>query len=358
MTARGSILVVGADSPVLRDAEQRLDAEGASIPLTSRTSWLRQFGSPEDRILLLDANGRLGLLAIHSARSRLLPTHRIWRMSVGDSLGKEDGARLIAEAARLARESRVLRLLAEVECADEHRRAALATTLSAQGFHRIPPERIPESTLLIDLTRDEDDILATFSKSTRQNIRLATKHGVRVVPLDDSALAPRMNGMVAQSFARTGGEARDEDWTRVMKVCAELPGRSGLMGAFVGAGSSPGDLVGFAWALHHGDRVVYHTGAAARDAGLKIRVLCPVLWSLILWGKRNGGRWFDLGGITPGSADQNDALGRISDFKRGFSEVEVSLGSEWALEPNPMLWNATRRISAVVHRMRTGRRGR
>ena len=360
MTAHsGRIQVVGADSPVLRDAERRIDVAGKSIRLTSRQSWLRHLGSPDDRVLVLDSEPSVAMLAIHGAKSRLLPTHRIWRISVGDSLATDEGTRLLTETARLAREEhRVLRLFAEVECVDEQRRAAIAATLSSLGFHRIPQERIPESTLLIDLSRDEDQILASFSKSTRQNIRLTDKYSVRIAPLNDPALAPRMNGMVAQSFARTGGETQAEDWNRVMKVCAELPGRCGLMGAFVGDGSAPEHLVGFAWALHHGDRVVYHTGAAARDANLKIRVLCPVLWALIRWAKQNGGRWFDLGGITPGSADQNDALGRISDFKRGFSETEVALGSEWALEPSPMLWNATQRMSAFVRRMRAIRRDR
>ena len=353
--SRVPVQVVNPGNPLVRETEGRIDAANVSLPLTSRTSWLQHLGSSHDRVLIHDDGASVGMLAIHSGRSRVMPTHRIWRISVGDSMASVAGTRLLTEATRLARKKyRVLRFFAEVECIEDHHRAALAGTLSALGFRRIPRERIPETTLLIDLSQSEEALLAGFSQSTRQNIRGADKQGLRVIPLVDPSLGQRMNEMVGQSFARTGSDTGQEDWSQVMKVCAELPGRSRLVGAFLGEGETPENLAGFAWVLHHGNRAVYHTGASARLPGLKIRVLCPVLWDLIRWSKANQGRWFDLGGVTAGSADPNDPLGRISDFKRGFSKAEASLGEEWALEPSPVLWRAATWMSAAVRRARRG----
>jgi hypothetical protein len=161
-----------------------------------------------------------------------------------------------------------------------------------------------------------------------------------------------MNKLLAESFARTGGRSQSEDLATVIRLCAAIPDRSRVVGAFRGPSRSPEDLVGFAWGLHHGDRVQYHTGASARIPGVRLPILYPVLWDLITWGKRTGGTWFDLGGVTPGSSGSDDALGGISDFKRGFSKVEIALGQEWEFAPSPLLWRVAQQSSRVARWLR------
>ena len=60
----------------------------------------------------------------------------------------------------------------------------------------------------------------------------------------------------------------------------------------------------------------------------------PLLWDLILWSKRQGANWFDLGGVTFGDK-ATDPLKGISDFKRYFSRTVEDLSEEWVMEVRP-----------------------
>ena len=73
-------------------------------------------------------------------------------------------------------------------------------------------------------------------------------------------------------------------------------------------------------------------------------VVHPLFWDLILWAKRGGATWFDLGGVTTGTTGSGDPVGGISDFKRLFSKHMAEVADDWVLEPR---WLPAR-LAAVV----------
>lgn len=361
MTAAAPDVVSRIESvPSAGDAAQSaalaLDAAGLPLPLSSRPEWMRHRGAPGSvSLAAVDASGRcLAMLAVQETASRALPGFRVLRLeSVGDFYAGPAGISLLEAAVRLARaQGRVLRLVVELTCRSAEGRAILGDALKALEFQKMAPERIPVRTLVVELAGTEESILASFGRSTRQNIRGAAKHGLTLSVLDDPGLDARMNELLAASLARTGAALQKEDWEKVMKASAELPHRSRLIGAFHAGGQNPPNLVGFAWGRHHGDRVEYHTGASARLPGVRLPILYPVLWDLICWGRQNNGQWFDLGGVTEGTVGSDDALGGISDFKRGFSKNEIVFGEEWALEVTPLASKVASLVSAAAKRVR------
>ena len=62
----------------------------------------------------------------------------------------------------------------------------------------------------------------------------------------------------------------------------------------------------------------------------------PLFWDLIVWAKRIGASWFDLGGVTAGSVGSGDPVGGISDFKRLFSKQMIDVAEDWEFEPRPV----------------------
>lgn len=334
------------------DAERQLDAAGIAVPAHSRAAWTRHMGSPEDSHLIArDGSGQcVGSVAIHLSPTRAIPGHRVARLeSFGDNYATPVGVALLGETVRFSRDhGRILRAVVELECRDASNKAYLHAALENLGFRRIVPERVAERTLVIDLSPSEDAILAQFRKSTRQGVRGASKYALEIVTLDDPAYGPRMTELLEAAMSRTGGQAEKPDWPHIMEMCGALPHRFRLSGVFRGGDRSPASLIGFGWALLHGDRAEYSTGASARLPGESVPILHPILWDLIRWAKREGATWFDLGGVTQGSQVPGavDPLAGISDFKRGFTKDEIALGEEWIYEPSAF----KARVAAVVSR--------
>ena len=353
------VRLVEPEDPAVLEAEHELDAHGFPIPLQSRALWGRVMrGQSRLQALVRDPDGHyVATLGFPLTATRALPGHRILRLeTVGEAYASAAGKALIEQAVGFAKTgARVLRVVVELECRDPNARDMLRGELEAAGFIRGPAERVAPRTLALELAADEATLFNGLSRSTRQNVRAATKQGFLLRRIEESELDDRMNELLSESFERTGGRAEHVDWAAIRELCRQLPHRSNLTGAFRSSADGTQELVAFAWAMHHGDRAEYSHGASARIPGVTLRLLTPVLWELILWAKREGAAWFDFGGVTAGSTGSSDALGGISDFKRGFSKNEIDFGEEWVFEPSAMRAGLARLTSSTMERLRKRR---
>lgn len=354
-------VLASADAAVLA-AECELDAAAFAIPLPSRVAWARAVGGAANHTAIARTSDGtcLALVGVSVTRTRALPWHRVVRVEAfGEQYATPAGLALLRAVADFSRRRpAILRAVVELECRDESSREVLRTHLRDAGFAPAAAERVSERTLAIDLLHTDEEIFSSFGRSTRQNIRGAAKHGLELAPVDDPRCGERMNALLADSLARTGAPAQHMDWGAIVQLCRDLPHRSRVIGVFRGASRAPADLVGFAWGLHHGERVEYHTGASDRIPGVRLPILYPAIWDLVTWGRRSGGRWFDMGGVTQGTLGSSDALGGISDFKRGFTKDEISLGEEWAYEPHAVRARVAAWTSHLARTLRQKARAR
>jgi len=70
---------------------------------------------------------------------------------------------------------------------------------------------------------------------------------------------------------------------------------------------------------------------------------------LILWSKREGAQWFDMGGVTVGEPVTHPLHG-VSVFKRHFTHHLEDVGEEWSMEPHPVRANLVRWLGGYVRR--------
>lgn len=338
------------------DAEVGLDAAGFSLPLTSRVSWNRHFGGGASKLIVAaDANHTaLAGVGLELSRVRLAPGFFSGIVhAFGDCYASAEGGTLLEKIVWFTHlHRRVLRVTVELECRTDMAREFLQHRLEALDFRRVPNRRIPDRTLALDLGPAVEKILAGFPGPTRYEIRKAERLGVEVVPIVDPAYGPRMNTLLADTFARTGTAVSEIDWGAVINVCQDVPHRSRLVGVFVGPEREPDRLLAYGWSIHHGDRAAYYTSASAKSPGVKAPLMYPALWELIKWAKEQGAHWFDFGGVTAGSEDSGDPLGRISDFKRRLCREEIRFGEEWIYEPGGINVSIRRAISDLVRRVR------
>ena len=347
-TSRIALLRDG--SPEWADCERALTAAGQRLPLPHRAGWsLARRGVTSRCMALRSADGGwAAAIGMQVSASRALPGFRVLRVErFGEAVPRAlwpDAVAALAEVAR--REPRVLRLSVELFSQDGATRAELGEHLARAGFARAAAVRNWGETLTLDLRPSETELLAGFSELARRAIRSVAKLPVEVRLIEDVRLAGRMETLSNETFGRTGGryEAR-WNWSAVIELSRRLPDASRLVGLFRTDREGPDALLGFTWGWWNGQSVSYFAGASSRPTDLgRVWIVHPLFWDLIVWAKRGGATWFDLGGVTAGTTTSGDPVGGISDFKRLFSKHTATVAEDWVLEPR---WFPARLAAAV-----------
>jgi hypothetical protein len=334
-------------------AERALDAAGVPLPLQARRAWGEAFPDVPTALVALRApdGAYAAALGVTMHPSRALPGHQVWHVDrVSDALSADHAAALLrAAAAEARRRMRVLRVDATVVARRADFRRDLARALAAAGYRETPPQRSYAYTLVLELG-DEDAMLAALSRQTRRNVRAVDRQPLAVRPIDDPALAPRMEALMRETLARTGGAHTPFDWAGAMRVSAALPGRSRLVGMFRTDADGPEALLAYSWGMHHGDHAVYDAGASTRDTDVRVAMAYPLLWDLVTWARRSGATWFDFGGVTRPEPGAADPLAGISEFKRSFTREVAEVGAEFVCDVTPVRGAVLRALRALAGR--------
>jgi lipid II:glycine glycyltransferase (peptidoglycan interpeptide bridge formation enzyme) len=207
------------------------------------------------------------------------------------------------------------------------------------------PPRNYTHTIWFELSASENDLLHSFHRSARRNIRIPFKKGLAVLPIKEFAHLPRVKEIFKNTFHRTGGTPPEVDWEVLIRT-NDRPGCDHRMvGLFSSTDLARAKLLAFAVAFLHGDVAEFAHAGSARDPGFRIPLLYAPTWELMLWAKSKGVRFWDFGGIVPVASDSGHPLTGINDFKRYFSQQVVEVGEEWVLQAKPLV-STLRRIKA------------
>ena len=333
----------------------QLVAAGVPVPLPARAEFAARLGGPAPRLLVLEEDdGRASAaIAFDVEPGGAIPGHRIARAyHCGAGLVGPKGDELLAGLADLARaEFRLLRLTVEIVLRDPSEHARLTEGMRMAGFAPLEPIRKYHNTLVIDLGVCEDQILRSFSTSTRRDLRGWAERPVELREITDVRYAERLNALARETFLRTGGEFTTRPWAERIGLCRDLPSASRLVGIFRAGRDDPEALLAYAWGCAHGDHAHYDDGGSTRADDYKASLMYPLIWDLVRWAKQQGCQWFDMGGVTLTTQADGDPLGGISDFKRRFSKTVVAVGAEWVLEPHPRRAALVRGLGRVATRL-------
>jgi lipid II:glycine glycyltransferase (peptidoglycan interpeptide bridge formation enzyme) len=203
---------------------------------------------------------------------------------------------------------------------------AISEALIARGYAPDAPDVAPSATLLIDLTRSLDAILADMSASGRRNVRQAAQSALEIRS-GSRADIERFQALHAVSAKRQGFQALpvpylQAQWDALRPADAvEL-----IMASHAGR-----DLAGI-WLTMSSGTVTYRiTGWNGEEPRMQPNVACH--WHAIRWAKERGERFYDLGGIDrrlvvaggwPGAEPAQDQHGPAA-FKVRFGGEPVLL---------------------------------
>jgi hypothetical protein len=327
------LCVFDAGSQEHRDVECALLNGGISLPMSYRVGVAR----PTDNNLLVavrnSAGQWVGATLIQIQRVPALPGYSKWRIDhLGQNIpvaAQEITLRFILNMVRINK--RVLHLKVRVFARDRELRLKIGREMEHLGFRRTEPNDYTR-TVAVDLRPPAAVVIKSFNKSVHRRVRKFERAEipVSVEPITEHSFAPRMNELVQQTMARTGGRFVPIDWAARINLARTQPDVCRIVGVIQHDLTGSEKLLAFAYGCHHGTLAHYADGASVRRQGLSVPLMYPLLCDLIMWARDHGAEWFDMGGITLGRfGDGQDPLGGISDFKRQFSEDVIDIADEW-----------------------------
>ena len=178
-------------------------------------------------------------------------------------------------------------------------------------------------TFWLDLTKDEEQLLAAMHPKARYNIRLAEKHGV-IIEEDNSDMAfEEFWKLTDQTAKRQGFYAHDKKyftlmWNALKEKVAHL---------FVA--KYQGEILA-AWIIFKYDDKIYYPYGASSDQHRELQAPSLMLWKTAMWGKAQGCKIYDLWGVEEGKG--------FTDFKVKFGPKTVEFVGTYDLIINPLLY--------------------
>jgi peptidoglycan pentaglycine glycine transferase (the first glycine) len=310
--------------------------------------------------------------------------------------------RILGDLENIARHKRALFVKIDPDVrADTTAGKAVVETLRRRGW-RFSREQIQfRNTVLLDLTRSPDELLAAMKSKWRYNVRLAARKGV-TVRRGTAADLPLLYCMYAETAARDGFVIRPEDYYRdawstfieaglAQPLIAEVEGEAVAMviifhfpsaalrtspsaalrrgpstalrrgpsaalrrgpSAVLRAGSSTALRRGPSTALRAGAGRAWYMYGASRAIHREKMPNHLLQWEAIQWAREQGCAVYDMWG-APDVLDESDLLWGVYRFKRGFGGEFVQHIGAWDFPVSrPGYWLYTTVMPRVLAAMR------
>lgn len=233
----------------------------------------------------------------------------------------------------LATRERVISLKIEPEVVEPD---PVAGSLLAEGLVPAPPVQM-RSTIWVDLSADEDEILARQKQKTRYNIRLAERKQVEVRSGSSDDL-PAWYRMYEVTSRRDTFTIHGLDYYRTVLEVLQPHGLADLLLAY-----HEGDLLAGIIVFAFGHEAQYMYGASSNE---KRNLMAPYLlqWRGMQWAKARGAQVYDLWGI-PDRLDESEDLWGVYRHKRGYGGEIVRYIGAFDLVRAPLQHMALERVA-------------
>ena len=204
----------------------------------------------------------------------------------------------------------------------------------------------PRRTILLDLAKTEDELLAAMHQKTRYNIRLAARKGV-VVREGTTDDLPAFNMLMQATGERDGFGVHSAEYYRAaFELFVPHDWARLFVADIVDASPSVGPVAAI-MVFAFGSKAWYMYGASSNEH----RERMPnhaLQWEAIRWARSRGCATYDLWGVPDEDEatlearylERNDGLWGVYRFKRGFGGRLVRYVGAFDHVYNPLLYRA------------------
>jgi len=221
----------------------------------------------------------------------------------------------------------------EVESSDSTK---LIRDLDAMHFQRVQAIQ-PGRTIFLDLTPDEDKLLANMKEKWRYNIRLAGRRGVQIRVAETVEDVQHWYGLLQTTSIRDRfGIHTLEYYLRAWQIFAPRKQARLFLAQYNGQ-LLAGIFVGLM-----AKQAVYLYGASSNEQ----RQLMPnylLQWEAIRWAKQAGAATYDFWGI-PETDEQSEAMAGVYRFKSGWGGRIVRFLGNYECLYHPLTMRFVRKV--------------
>ncbi len=194
----------------------------------------------------------------------------------------------------------------------------------SKNLKKSPHPLFTKWTILLDLRKSEEELLANMKNKTRYNIRLAKRKGIVVKLMDNEQGFKIFSKLYFDTCKRQNYKGHTPEYHRI--IWQTLKGKTAhILIAFYK--NEP--LAAYEVFLYK-DTLYYPYGGSS----LKYRNFMPtnlLMWETILFGKRQGAEIFDMWGSLPPDYDQSHPWAGFTRFKQGYGGEFTEFIGAWDL---------------------------
>ena len=182
-------------------------------------------------------------------------------------------------------------------------------TIKQEGFIESPTYVHAQVSWILDITKDEEQLLSEMRKSTRYLVKHTAKDGLRVEEkssLSGVQILEKLQKETVQrhQFTPFSNEYLEKEFetfnkNKQIKVLVSFQNEQPLAAAMV---------------IFYGDSAFYHQGASAKT---KLPATYMLQWEMIKKAKVFGKKYYNFWGITPNNSSRHPWSG-LTYFKQGF----------------------------------------
>jgi lipid II:glycine glycyltransferase (peptidoglycan interpeptide bridge formation enzyme) len=250
-----------------------------------------------------------------------LPFNKCWlycnRGPIFNNLSKKIFTNFLNEAKKLAKKENAIFLRIEPPFQkDSENSKNYIELLKKLKFRKAHASYQPQHTLIIDLSKSKEEILAQMKQKGRYNIRLAKKKGVKIKTGSQSDIDVFFK-LLNETTMRDKFKGHDKNFYKKM---LEILGAKNMAKLYLA--EYEGIVIAAIIVTFYKDTATYYYGASSN----KYRnVMAPYLlqWQAICEAKNKGMRYYDFLGIAPLDSLKNHPWRGVTEFKRKFGGQKV-----------------------------------
>ena len=192
------------------------------------------------------------------------------------------------------------------------------------GYKKLAHSFQPDLTIIVDLDRDFEDVVADMSKTNRYLWRKASQNGLKFEISYSADKIDTFLDMMQHTALRTNTKLAKVDYYKNLMSSLSASKNAGL--AFVSHDGK--QLVCTLFVDDFESKTRYYMYAGSYDEARKYSANAPLVVFLMKDAHDHGMKYFDLFGVSPKS-EENHRWAGISKFKRLFGGHEVAYMGTW-----------------------------